>query len=620
MKIFPLILLALLPLSICAQTLDSLQTTHPIDEIVVTGSKVKVDPRLLSTTVNVIERNIIEKSNRPSLLPTLTEQVPGLFVTSRGVLGYGVSTGAAGGMSMRGIGGSPTTGMMVLIDGHPQYMGLMGHPIADAYQSSLAERVEVLRGPASVLYGSNAMGGVMNIITRQSKENSSQTNAQIGYGSYNTLQTNLANRIHKGRFTSAITGSYDRSDGHRANMGFEQYGGSARVGVELSEHWDMAANFTITHFNASNPGTVTSPIIDNDSRITRGAASLSLKNQTDKTQGAISLFYNWGRHIINDGYSQGDTPPDYLFRSKDKMAGVSWYQNFSLLNNNRTTIGIDYQLTGGVAINRYTDKRDDKVIVDKYMHNIAGYISTQQSLTHWLMVDAGLRYDHNSRAGKAWVPQGGVSILLPHNMQVKGVVAKGFRFPTIREMYMFPPQNPDLQPEQIINYEVSLHQQLGAINYGVNLYYINGKNMIQTLMVDGRPKNVNTGKIDNKGIEAEVAWRINRRWNIMANYSYLHMKYAVVAAPEHKLFLAVRYSYNRWSVGSNIQHISGLITQRDPIQKESYTLWNADVEYRAAKRIRLYLHAENILAQRYEINAGYPMPRATINAGVKLSL
>ena len=69
------------------------------------------------------------------MLPLLTEQVPGLFTTSRGIMGYGVSTGAAGGMSLRGIGGSPTAGLLVLIDGHPQYMGLMGHPIADAYQS-----------------------------------------------------------------------------------------------------------------------------------------------------------------------------------------------------------------------------------------------------------------------------------------------------------------------------------------------------------------------------------------------------------------------------------------------------------------------------------------------------
>ena len=81
-------------------------------------------------------------------------------------------------MNLRGIGGSPTAGLLVLIDGHPQYMGLMGHPIADAYQTMLTDRVEVLRGPASVLYGSNAMGGVINIVTKRP----TKANVQASFG------------------------------------------------------------------------------------------------------------------------------------------------------------------------------------------------------------------------------------------------------------------------------------------------------------------------------------------------------------------------------------------------------------------------------------------------------
>lgn len=119
------------------------------DEVVVTGTRNETDIRHLPMTISVVDRKQLEATYQPSVLPTLTEQVPGLFTTSRGVMGYGVSTGAAGGMSLRGIGGSPTAGLLVLIDGHPQYMGLMGHPIADAYQTMMTERVEVLRGPAS---------------------------------------------------------------------------------------------------------------------------------------------------------------------------------------------------------------------------------------------------------------------------------------------------------------------------------------------------------------------------------------------------------------------------------------------------------------------------------------
>ena len=149
--------------------------SYAINEVVVTGTRSETDVRHLPMTVSVVGRPQLEASQQTSVLPVLNSQVPGFFSTSRGVMGYGVATGASGQMSLRGIGGPaqaglPTTGLLVLIDGHPQYMGLMGHPIADAYQTMMAERVEVLRGPASVLYGSNAMGGVINIVTRKMQE------------------------------------------------------------------------------------------------------------------------------------------------------------------------------------------------------------------------------------------------------------------------------------------------------------------------------------------------------------------------------------------------------------------------------------------------------------------
>ena len=609
-----------------AQT-DTTETmkNYDINEVVVTGTRNESDPRHLSQTVSVVDRSVIERSLQPSLLPVLSEQVPGLFVTERGVMGYGVSGGAAGGISLRGLSGGNAR-LMVLIDGHPQYAGIFGHPISDAYQSLLAERVEVLRGPASVLYGSNAMGGVVNIVTRKMRRDGVRTDLHAGYGSYNTLETELTNRVRKGRFNSVLSGSYNRTDGHRADMCFEQYGGYAKLGYDLTDHWNAYADVNVTHFNASYPGPVSAPLVDGDQRITRGVASFSLGNDYEKTSGAVSFFYNWGDHWINDGYtpSAGETSQDGRFNSYDDMMGVSLYQSTRFFAGNRLTLGFDWFRYGGKAWTDYVSgedagTRDD--LVDEHEDEVAGYVDFRQSFGDWLTLNAGLRVDHHSRVGTEWVPQAGLAFHLPRAIELKASAAKGFRYPILREMYMFPPQNPDLKPESMWNYEIALSQTLlgGRLNYGVNVFYIDGKNLIVTLPNPNGTGmlNQNSGEIDNAGVEVQAAWRVNQDWSVDGNYSFLHMENPVPAAPEHKFYAGANFTKGRWSVTTGLQYIAGLYTAvGDNPRQEDFALWNLRGTFRACKWLNVWARGENLLAQKYEMNAGYPMPRATFMGGI----
>lgn len=612
--------------SMRAEEADSLSVNRSLGELVVTGTRDETDVRHLSQTVSVIDRSVIEQSLQPSLLPVLTEQVPGLFVTSRGVMGYGVSDGAAGGISLRGLSGGSGR-LMVLIDGHPQYAGIFGHPISDSYQSLLADRVEVLRGPASVLYGSNAMGGVVNIVTRKMHEDGVKTDLHAGYGSYNTLETELTNRIRKGRFSSVVSGSYNRTDGHRDNMQFEQYGGYAKLGYDLTVNWNTYADVNVTHFNATYPGPVSAPLLEGDQRITRGVASFALENKYERTSGALSVFYNWGKHWINDGYtpSAGESPQDGRFNSFDNMMGMSLYQSTQFFKGNRITFGFDWFRYGGEAWTEYVKgenagTRSD--LVDKYENEVAGYVDFRQDISRWLTLNAGLRVDHHSRVGTEWIPQAGVAFHLPKDMELKASATKGFRYPILREMYMFPPQNPDLKPESMWNYEIAFSQRLfgGRLHYGLNLFYIDGKNLIMTLPnPNGGMLNQNSGAIDNAGVELQAAYRINRCWSVDANYSYLHMKSPVIAAPEHKLYAGANFTKGRWNVSSGIQYIAGLYTVvGDNSQTEDFVLWNVRGSFRATEWLSVWARGENLLAQRYEINAGYPMPKATFEGGVHL--
>lgn len=614
-------MLAAAPLS--AQTDSSRTARHySLGEVVVTGTRNETDLRHLPMTLSVVGRQQLADSYRPSILPTLNELVPGFFTTSRGIMGYGVSTGAAGGMSLRGVGGSPTAGLLVLIDGHPQYMGLMGHPIADAYQTMMTERVEVLRGPASMLYGSNAMGGVVNIVTRKMSGDGMKTHLQAGYGSYNTLQTELSNRLKKGKFSSIVTGSYNRTDGHRTNMEFEQYGGYAKLGYDFHPSWKIWGDANVTHFNASNPGEVTNPYIDNDSRITRGMTSVAVENRYNLTSGALSFFYNWGRHKINDGYHPGEQPQTSHFNSKDYMLGVSWYQSATFFTGNRLTAGFDYQHFGGESWHKVVATGAHKPGVDKQLDEFAAYIDFRQDISHWLSLDAGFRIDHHSHVGTEWIPQGGLAFHLPKQTELKAMVSKGFRNPTIREMYMFPPQNPDLKPERLMNYELSFSQRRlnGSLSYGANLYYIKGDNIILTDY--SIRKNVNSGKIENWGIETNIGYRITAYWQVNANYSWLHMENPVPAAPEHKFYAGVNFSQQKWNVSTGVQYIQGLYTgvTAGNQTRENFVLWNLRGSYKLCNYVRLFLTGENLLAQRYEINAGFPMPKATFMGGVNINL
>ena len=611
--------IALSSLSMHAQA--QVADTTKINDVVVTGTRTAVDVRHLPFTVNVVEREKLTENEQPSILPTLTQQIPGLFVTGRGVMGYGVSGGAAGGINLRGISGG-TGQLMVLIDGHPQYNGVYGHPIADSYQTMMAERVEVLRGPASMLYGSNAMGGVINIVTRGMHKDGVETNLNVGAGSYGTFQAEAANQLKSGRFSSTVAAQYNRSDNHRPRMGFEQYGAHLKLGYELSEHWNTFLDGEVSHFNASYPGTKAAPMYSANQWITRGSVSAGIENHFDKTNGGLSVYTNFGRHKIDDGTNDPAKPTARYFRSKDNLAGVSWYQSARLFEGNRTTVGIDYQHIYGRAY--YTSKETGKTLETpnkqsghSHRNEVAGYVDFRQDLTSWMTVDAGIRVDHHNISGTEWIPQGGLVFRPIENGSLKAMVSKGFRNPTMREMFLYPPSNTDLEPERIMNYELSWRHKLNALTYGINLYFLNGDNMIQTQMDESGPRNVNTGEIKNRGLELEGNYRINRHWSVSTNHSFLHMENKIVAAPEYKGFAGANFNHGKWSVVAGLQYINGLYTVLgENEKKEDFWLLNTTINYSVLDNLRFWVKGENLLAQRYEINAGYPMPKATFMGGV----
>ncbi|MGM9843934.1 MAG: TonB-dependent receptor plug domain-containing protein [Muribaculaceae bacterium] len=603
--------------SVASAQTDSINS---LQEVVVTGTRNVVDVRHIPMTVNVINREALEENHTQSVLPAVMKQVPSLFVTSRSMMGYGVSTGASGNINMRGISGGSGQ-LFVLIDGHPQYNGIYGHPISDSYQTLMAERVEVLRGPASVLYGSNAMGGVINIVTRKPANDGINTSASVSAGSYGTFLADVSNQLRSGRFTSTVSAQYGRTDNHRPHNGFEQYGGYAKFGYDISRSWESYVDIDITHFNSKYPGSVTNLIYGADQWITRGVVSAAVENHYDYTSGAISVYSNFGRHKIDDGSGNPESPSTRFFRSKDSMTGISIYQSTRLFTGNRITLGMDFQHIYGNAY--YTSKQTGEVVNTpnkqsgkSHRNEIAVYADFRQELLRWITANAGIRFDRHSVTGTEWIPQMGIVISPINSGDIKLSAGKGFRNPTMREMYLYPPSNEKLEPERIMSYELSWRHRLNNFHYGANLFYINGDNMIQTV----ERKNVNTGKIENYGLELEADFSFSKSVSINTNHSFLHMNHHVVAAPEYKGYIGANVKVGKWHFIPSIQYVAGLFTSvGDDETKENFCLVDAVVEYRLCNTAMLWVKGENLLAQSYEINKGYPMPHATFMVGVSLN-
>ena len=119
-----------LPFAMPAQDVAQ-DSIRKLGEVVVTANRTEVNRSNVPMTISVVSRDELEQSSESALLSALSGRVPGMFVTERGITGFGVGSSAAGNISLRGVGGGNK--LLVLIDGHPQYMGVMGHHMPDAY-------------------------------------------------------------------------------------------------------------------------------------------------------------------------------------------------------------------------------------------------------------------------------------------------------------------------------------------------------------------------------------------------------------------------------------------------------------------------------------------------------
>lgn len=590
-------------------------STTLLNEVVVTGSNSAVPENLLPYTVSIIDNRQLEATGQTQVLSAISGMVPSLFVSQRSVFGFGVSNGGAGHIKLRGVGGDRASAVLMMVDGQPQFAGIYSHHIADFYDKEYVDRIEVLRGPGSVLYGSNAMAGAINVITKNAKKDGVATTLQSQYGSYNTWLSSITNTVRYGRFSSLVSLSYDRTDGTVDNFDFSQADGYAKIGYDFSDRWKGSLDYTLMNFRGDDP--IYPTLADPEStdiyhqNITRGEAGMTISNSYGSTSGAARIYYNYGNHFVDD--------PRH-FHSKDDRFGVLLYQNFTPWKNAGATVGFDFDLySGAIPVSGGNSHTEGSLstISRKRITEYSPYVTLSQTLAGDIVsLSAGVRMANSDRFDTQWIPQFGFSLNPGCEWTVKGNLAMGYRNPSFRELYLYRMANPDLEPEKMMNYEISAGKKFSRyFSLDLTAYYSKGDNMIQTVDM----KNQNTGRFINKGIEVSArSHPVDNLW-LTATYSYLHTSLGnLVGAPKNQYFLGVEW--NPWkflNIAADLKGTGGLYVA-DDYKHQEYALLNLKVTYEICRYVSVFLRLENITDARYTINRGYEMPGITALGGFRL--
>ncbi|MBN2301173.1 MAG: TonB-dependent receptor [Lentisphaerae bacterium] len=608
---------------------------EPFDmqEVVVTATAIERKVTDITSAVSVIDSAEIEKSNANYVMDVIG-YLPSVYIRRDAI--YGRQD-----IEIRGL-GSNLRRIQTLIDGRPEKMSLFGCTVAQTLPLANVERIEVIRGPESVLYGTDAMGGVVNIITRRLLDPGYESSVVLSYGSYETLHGVLRHGGHIGAFDYYITYDRKETDGYRDNSAYNADFLSLRTGYELNDVWRL--EFSAQYFDdtARDPGPENAPYTNNDEMAyVRYSWDADLIGKWDNSKFLITIYHNEGEHEFNM-----PSIDDY-WHSKDRTLGVLTYYARDIYEqgNTKDTLTAGYEFK-----HQWAEPQDDWTTwaqanmparfmdfgpYERNNHDIFAFNEFTKS--RWIQT-LGLRghWDDHAEAWEA-LPQIGLLCHATEATTARAKIAKGFRQPRFSELHLFPAHNENLNPEEVWSYEVALtHILAPGLSAFVNPFYMNVENFIETVPNDAPPPmtiNQNSGEFIIQGIEVGLEVQPVDDLNITVHYTYTDIEDGPAdnpnihreGKPEHVVNAVLGYRIGSIAVSLEGEYVAGLydsdlLAGGDILKVDDFVVFGLKGTYRAGRNIEVFAGIENLLDENYEQIPGYPMPGTTVSMGVKAQI
>jgi vitamin B12 transporter len=498
-----------------------------VEPVVVTATKIAESQERLGAAVTVISGDDLKLYDYPTVGDAL-RAVPGLEVQRSGGLGK---------LTEVRIRGASTSQIQVLIDGVRVKSPTVGTFDFSDVSIENIERIEIVRGPQSTLYGADAIGGVVHIITKRGQGPFSAF-ASSEFGNYDTMR-------HQAGFSGgyrlldyAVSGSWSESKGQFKNDGFEQRGFTARVGITLPADGHLGLSLRYNRNAVDLPvdfAIPTSPFFVRDPDAGQQSETTTLSLQWDQRpvkwfEVHARLGGFWNQTGFQDPFTPGDVAAgnfDTLnFKSQidTRRREAELIAAFHAGDWNTLTVGGEHRTESGRIRSTGVVTEGDLQTLFRQIDTASYFVQDELRLFDRVVLSAGRRQDHNSAFGTATTHRASAVLLVKEiGTKLRGSWGEGFRAPTIDDLFFPNFGNPDLRPERSESWDAGVEQKLWRNRLRLGLTYFENRfsNLIQATSTNGidfRPENV--GRARSRGWEFSA--EADLLDTLFLNASYTH--------------------------------------------------------------------------------------------------
>ncbi|QFT98598.1 Vitamin B12 transporter BtuB precursor [Roseovarius sp. THAF8] len=619
-------------------------TPYDLGTIFVSGGLTPIEGSAYGRAGTVLtEEDIEDRGSRYAV--DIIRSLPGVSVSR---------TGPAGGLTqvrMRGHEGNHT---LVIIDGVEVASPSQGEYDFSGLLSADIERIEVLRGPQSSLYGSNAIGGVISITTKRATEPGFSGQAGFEIGTDETTQVSLALRQRTEKLALSFSAT------RRETGGYDVSGLNGEDDGDLNETYNLNVHYYATE------------------NLTFGGTLRHVKSDSD-SDGQIYTALTPAGQILVDDFSGSDTAETFgsIYAQLDTFGGR--FRNrldlsFADIQTDRfngtgaqsgdtteTRQKISYKgsvaldggavdtarhiLTLGAEWERETFVNNNPAfvfapsqLIKQTREQTALVAEYQGNLTDSLDVQASVRHDFNDEFEDFTTYAVGVSYMLPsQTTRLHASYGTGVQNPTMFEQFGFSNNfigNPNLEPEQSEGWDFGVEQQFLGGRGLIDVTYFDDEltNEISSTVDPGTgsltPFN-QAGKSDRRGVEIGATWQVNARLDLGLNYTWLDAENpngsTEVRRPEHEVLLQLGYDFpdDRTRFTMDVQHVANNVDLffppsfiSVPVTLPDYTLVNVGLRHQLTDSVEIYGRIENLTDEKYQEVLGYETPGRTAFFGL----